>query len=96
VKFAAGLLIFAALASAADKRYAVCLVSGSTAQCTKPLTRETSEAVYAVFVAAPIGNLDAVYIEDVKTKKMVKGAKAEPEPDEPGGEPLHGAGDVKL
>jgi hypothetical protein len=98
MKILCAFLLAASLACAADKRYVVCLVAGSDEQCTKPLTKDASEAVYAVFVAAPIGGLDAVYIEDVKTKKMVKGAKVQPadQPlDEPS-EPLHGSGEIKL
>lgn len=68
MKFLAVFLVLASLASAADKRYSVCLVSGSDEACTKPLTKEAAYAVLDVFSKAPIGGLDAVYLYDTKSK----------------------------
>ncbi len=63
------LLLVAQLATAADRRYVVCLVSGSIEQCTKPLTKEAADAVFEVFTSTPIAGLDWVYLADTKAKK---------------------------
>ncbi len=68
MKFLTGFLLCAALLCAADKRYSVCLVAGPDEQCTKPLTKDVSDAVFDVFSKAPIGGLDAVYVYDTKAK----------------------------
>ncbi len=66
------------MASAAGKHYIVCLVGGGTEQCTKPLTKDTAQAVYDVLLLAPIGGLDTVYIGDVKALKKQKAPNVNP------------------
>lgn len=68
MKALASLLLLAALVSAADKRYSVCIVGAGEETCTKALDRATAAAVLEVFAKAPIGGLDAVYIYDTKGK----------------------------
>ncbi len=83
MKLLAGMLAFAALAGAADKRYVVCLVTGTVEQCTKPLTKEVAQAVYQVFIMTPISGLDYVFLGDVKGLKKQKPAGVKREPSEP-------------
>ncbi len=88
MKLLTGLLVFAGLLSAADKRYAVCISIAGREQCTLPLTRNVAEAVFATFTIAPIRGLELVWMEDTKSKKKAPaGPHAQPQPDDPPPQP---------
>jgi hypothetical protein len=86
MKLICAFLLATSLACAAQKRYVVCIIAGDAERCTKPLTKEASEAVFDVFARAPLQGIDAVYLADTKAKTKNKDA-APPASDRPAAHP---------